>query len=448
MINLIISKSPSANSKYVYKKIEEDIKKGKKSFLIVPEQYTLQSDVNLMENINYTTVMDVKVLSFSSLSRFILDRIGGLGEESLSKSGKIMILTNILRDLNDDLTLFKNNYHNPDFIEEIESLITTIKDNNFDEKFFDTIDSDLTGEVLKLKFKELKLIYDAYETEIGGKFIDGEDRLSKLSERLNEASFLKGANFYFDKFDYVSDIKMDFIGSLIDLGARVNINLTLDMAYISNPMAKDMEIYDMAIKFYHRINELSPTKEIILDTLINKNEDINHLCINYEKYNRKPYGKAPANIHILESTSTHSEVENIATIIKKLIYKKDIRYRDISLYISDQDEYENEINKVFNRYDIPIFLNRTKKLSENHIVKTYFSLIRLIVFGFNNRDLNFFLRSNIYDFGNNTEKKVIIFQNYIKNRNIKGSMFWDDKYFEMDRDFYENYYEDDPKKDI
>lgn len=447
MINLIISKSPSANSKYIYKKIEEDIANKQKSFLIVPEQYTLQTDINLMENISYSTVMDIKVLSFSSLSRFILDRIGGLGEEPLSKSGKIMILTNILRDLNDDLVLFKDNYLNADFIEDIESLITTIKDNDFDQEFFKAIDSDLSDEVLKLKFRELKLIYDTYQKEIDGKFVDSEDRLSQVIEKLGEAKFLKDTNFYFDKFDYVSDIKMDFISALLSLGCKVSVNLTLDMAYIKNPLSKDVEIYDMAIKFYHRLNEISPTKEIILDAPINKNEDINHLCINYEKYNRKPYGQIPRNIHVLESTSSHSEVENIALTIRKLIHEENLRYKDISLYISDQSEYENEIKKIFNRYDIPIFLNRTNKLSDNHIVKTYLSLLRLLAFGFNEHDLNFFLRSNIYDFGENSEEKVIVFQNYIKNRNIKGSMFWDDIYFEMDRDFYENYYKNDPKKD-
>ena len=58
MINTIISKSPSANSKYIYKRIEKDLDRKERSFLIVPEQYTLQSDINLMDNISYNTVMD------------------------------------------------------------------------------------------------------------------------------------------------------------------------------------------------------------------------------------------------------------------------------------------------------------------------------------------------------------------------------------------------------
>ena len=139
MINTIVSKSPHANSRYIYKKIEENLDNKEKAFLIVPEQYTLQSDINLMDNISYKTVMDAKVLSFSSLSRFIIDRTGGLADNILSKSGKIILLSNILRDINDDLTLFKGKHNNIDFINDIESIITNIKDNNFDQVFYENI---------------------------------------------------------------------------------------------------------------------------------------------------------------------------------------------------------------------------------------------------------------------------------------------------------------------
>lgn len=447
MITTIISRSPSANSKYIYKKIEENLDNKEKAFLIVPEQYTLQSDINLMENISYNTVMDAKVLSFSSLSRYIIDKTGGLSDNILSKSGKIILLSNILRDINDDLTLFKGKSHNIDFINDIESFITDIKDNKFDEEFFKTIDKDLDDEILKLKFRETKLIYDAYQKEIADKYLDTEDRLNQVITRLSYCDFLKGANFYFDKFDYISDIKMDFIGELLRLGSNINVALTLDKTFINNPMAKDLEIYDMANKFYYRLSDLDKIKEINLNASLNKNEDINHLCSNYERYNPSFYRMKPANIHVLESISSKTEVENIALIINKLIYEKNIRYKDIAIYISDERQYENEISKVFNRYNLPVFMDKTNKLSDNHIVKTWLAALRLIIYGFNSHDLSYFLRSNIFDFGENSVDKIIIFQNYIISRKIKGDMFKEDKYFELDIDYYKNLYKDDPSGD-
>ena len=447
MINIIISKSPNANSKYIYKKIEENLDNNEKAFLIVPEQYTLQSDINLIDNISYKTVMDAKVLSFSSLSRFIIDRTGGLADNILSKSGKIILLSNILRDINDDLTLFKGKYNNIDFINDIESIITNIKDNNFDQAFYENIKENSDDEILKLKFKEIKLIYEAYQKEIKDKFLDSEDRLNQVITRLPSCDFLRDANFYFDKFDYVSDIKMDFIAELVRLGARVNVALTLDKTFINNPMAKDLEIYDMANKFYYRLKDIATINETNLDTQINPHDDINHLCINFERYNPLVYKGNPSNIHLLESISTKTEVENVALTINKLVYENNLRYKDIAIYITDADQYENEIKKVFNRYDLPVFLDKTNKLSDNHIVKSWLAALRLVIYDFNSHDLSYFLRSNIFDFGKAGTDKIIIFQNYINTRKIKGSMFLEDKYFDLDIDFYKNLYKDDPFKD-
>ena len=447
MITTIISKSPSANSKYIYKKIEESLDNKERAFLIVPEQYTLQSDINLMDNISYSTVMDAKVLSFSSLSRYIIDNTGGLSDNILSKSGKVILLSNILKDINDDLTLFKGKYQNIDFINDIESFITNIKDNNFDEEFFKTIDTNVDDEILKLKFRETKLIYDAYQKEIADKYLDTEDKLNQVITRLSSCDFLKGANFYFDKFDYISDIKMDFIGELLRLGSNINVALTLDKSFINNPMAKDLEIYDMANKFYYRLRDIDKIKEINLNESLNKNEDINHLCLNYERYNPNFYRMKASNIHVLESISSKTEVENVALIINKLVYEKNIRYKDIAVYISDESQYENEISKVFNRYNLPVFMDKTNKLLDNHIVKTWLAALRLVIYGFNSHDLSYFLRSNIFDFGENSADKIIIFQNYIISRKIKGDMFKEDKYFKLDIDYYKKLYKDDPFKD-
>ena len=447
MINLIISKSSNNNSQYIYKEIEENLLNGEKSFLIVPEQYTLQSDINLLENIDFATIMDAKVLSFSSFCRYIIDRSGGFDGEILGKNGKLMVITNILKDINDELILFKNAYQNIDFVNDLKDLITNIKDNNFDEEFFKKIDNDLEDEVLKLKFRESKLIFDAYQKAIKDHFIDAEDMVELVVDKLDSCDFLKDANFYFDKFDYVSDIKMDFIEKLVKISKKVSICLTLDKNFIENPLSKDIEIYDMAIKFYHRLKEIDQVHEINLQAEINKQEDIKHLCTNFEKYNPQIYDKPPKNIYLLESTSTKSEVENVALTINKLIVKEKIRYKDVAIYISDQNEYENEIKKIFTRYNIPIFLNKTNKLINNHIIKTFLSCLRIVIYGYNYQDLSYFLRSNIFDFGENANKKAITLQNYLLTRKIKGSMFLADKYFIMDYEFYQKFYENDPQKE-
>ena len=163
MIRLIISEAAENASSYLYKKIEERLDKGKKSILIVPEQYTLETDINFLKAVKYKAVMDAKVLSFSSFASFFMDNFTEGKLEFLNKEGKVLLLTNILQDLKDDLKLFENSYQNIDFINSIVGLISSFKDNNLDEGFFASIFNSDISEISKIKFEEIKLLLDTYQ---------------------------------------------------------------------------------------------------------------------------------------------------------------------------------------------------------------------------------------------------------------------------------------------
>src|SRR5699024_2700291 len=131
-------------------------------------------------------------LSFNSLSQFIIDKVGKSPQESLSNTGKIMLLTKILSEVNDDLELFKNAYRNVDFVEDISLLISNIKDYNFDEDFFVSIEKADLDPILKIKFREVKVIYQAYIKATQNYYEDSEDKIAYVTSRLPDCDFLQG----------------------------------------------------------------------------------------------------------------------------------------------------------------------------------------------------------------------------------------------------------------
>lgn len=443
MINTIISKNPDQISNYIYKEIEKDLKAHKKAILLVPEQYTLESDINFIENIGFDAVMDAKVLSFSSLKSMIFRKIGLEEKDFLSKQGKIMVITSLLQDLNDELALFKNKASNIDFVNSISDLIGSFKDNNFNQEFFAMVEES-EDDLTKIKFRELKLILDAYEQAIGDKFVDNEDSLAFLSENIKACDFLKDVNFYFDKFDSLSDLKAGFVGALLDNKNKITFGITLDGSFLKNPSLSDKEYFDSSIRLYNKLRSLDTCKDIFLEDK-EVESDLGHLAHNFESYNPQKYKGEIDNIRFIEAPSTVDEVESLAIIINVLIKKYGLRYKDIGVYISDEEEFQNELSKIFNRYDFPYFMDRERKLSDNHIIKTFTAILRLALYKFNEDDLSFVLRSNIFTFGEDFEARAINFDNFIRNRKIKGEMVFDDKYFEMDEDFYRNIYKDDPR---
>ena len=441
MIDLVMSTKPFDNSRYIYKKIEENLNNNKKSILIVPEQHTLETDVALLSSINYKSIMDAKVLSFSSFCKYVMDRIDTKKPNFLSKEGKLMLLTNILQDLDDSLDLFKSSYKNIDFINSIVDLIATIKDNKFDEDFFRKVYEESEDELVKIKFKELKLILDSYQKAIEGSFIDTEDRITFVSEHIREAKFLEGVDFFFDKFDNIEEIKLDLIDELYKNKNKISLALNL------NPKAKgpdEPEIYDLAKRFYKDLSQRFSVNIVIPPLSTNDRMDLEHLSNNFEKYNYKIYAGEPKNIHLLENISSRSEVENIAILVNKAIKKRDdLRFNDISIYITNAGQYENEIIKTFDRYQIPIFLDKRRNMANNHIIKTFLALIRLAVDNFRQEDLYYVLNSRLIGVDDEEVYTLINFLNY---RKIKGSMFLNDKYFVFDEQFYKVYLANDPKR--
>ena len=434
MINLILCPYPKEASSYIYKEIENDLKNSKKSFLIVPENYTLQSDVDFINKISYKSVIDAKVLSFSSLSSYILDRIGKSDKKTLTNMGKTILLTKILQDLDSKLSLFKSESNNLDFVKDISTLISNIKDYNFDDNFFDSIEKEDIDPSIKLKFSEVKMIFDAYQKESKDLYEDSEDRISYVSERLGECDFLKGSNFYFDKFDDLSDLRLEFISNLLKLGINVNLSINIRNEAI---YGESLEIFDQAKSFIKKLGKIDKLNFINLEQKNEMAPDILHLLNNFDSFNPKSFNKKLENISILESTSTSLELENIALMINKAIIRGE-RYKDFVLVMTSAQEYENQIKRIFARYDIPVFFDKNRKLSENHIIKTWLSLLRIVCYNFKKEDIFYFVRSGIFDFGENSYDKIIDFQAFVDKRKIKGNMLLNDKYFELDETFYED----------
>ncbi|MDU3687616.1 MAG: PD-(D/E)XK nuclease family protein [Anaerococcus hydrogenalis] len=442
MIKVIMSKFPEENSLFIYKDIEKKLEKKEKSFLIVPEQYTLESDMDFIDSIKYKSVMDAKVLSFSSLISYISQRLSLKKHENLNQVSKTILLTNVLDEIDDKLKLFSNKASDIDFVNNLSDFISNIKEYYFDRDFFDQIENNENLDTMtKLKFKEIKIIYDSYVKKLENSYIDSEDELSIIKDNIKYCDFLKNVNFYFDKFDLLSDLKLDFIKELIKIGGKITVSISLDSKYYENHLANDMEIFEQSLRFVESVKNLGQSQIINLEK---KSDilDIKHLYENFEKYNPEKFWGKTSNIKIVESISSTNEIENMTLMIEKLI-RKGYSYSDISIVMTNEDEYENLIRRIFSRMDIPIFIDKSQKMSDNHVVKTWLSLLRLVVFNFRKTDIESFIRSDLIDFGENSLERVLAFQKYINTRKIKGSMIFDDTYFTLD----ENFYKDEIKKE-
>ncbi|MBR5112209.1 MAG: hypothetical protein IK097_02155, partial [Clostridia bacterium] len=106
MLNFIISRSGGGKTTYVMNSIEALAKEGKRSLLIVPEQFTFTAEKSLILHSGEQTVAQVDVLSFTALAERITEDTAERTRPMLSQSAAGVLMSLALNEIKDKLIIY------------------------------------------------------------------------------------------------------------------------------------------------------------------------------------------------------------------------------------------------------------------------------------------------------------------------------------------------------
>ena len=102
-LQFIFGNSGSGKSSYLYEKVlEEAEKEPTKNFLVlVPEQFTMQTQRELVRRQKNHAIMNVDVLSFARLAYRVFDELGKQNLMVLEETGKNLVLRKVAEEKKD-----------------------------------------------------------------------------------------------------------------------------------------------------------------------------------------------------------------------------------------------------------------------------------------------------------------------------------------------------------
>ena len=65
-------------------------------------------------------------------------------------------------------------------------------------------------------------------------------------------------------------------------------------------------------------------------------------------------------------------------MLLKLVKHNNLRYKEISVITKDMNSYSSLIRAIFNKYDIPVFIDEKRDLNQNIIIKYILGLLEVI----------------------------------------------------------------------
>ena len=125
-LQFIFGNSGSGKSHYLYQHIvEESIRHPEKNYLVlVPEQFTMQTQKDLCMAHPRGGIMNIDVLSFGRLAHRVFEETGKERQPILDDEGKNLVLRKIAGNYEEELTVLKGNLKKQGYISEVKSVIS------------------------------------------------------------------------------------------------------------------------------------------------------------------------------------------------------------------------------------------------------------------------------------------------------------------------------------
>ncbi|SCY50143.1 helicase-exonuclease AddAB subunit AddB [Alkaliphilus peptidifermentans] len=437
-IRYILGRSGAGKSQFVYESICENITdKTTKQFLIVPEQFTLQAERDLITKGNLKGIMDVEVLSFSRLAFRVLSEVGGLTKTHINDIGKNMIIRRLLTDLEKELSIYQKTIRQTGFVAKLNSLITEMKQHDIIPQHLKNQLEELEeNSLLKMKLSDVATIYEAFNQYLENRYIDTEDHINLLIEKLESTKIFDDTIIWIDGFHKLTPQTFRIIEKIMLKAKQLNITFTLD----PEPREGDGDLFKLTNQTYNRIKKLTKdlggfTEEVINIYRANKTDDfkntlMEHMEEEFYAYPYKIYKGELKGLKLFAASNHFTEVENAAAEIVSLVREKQYRWRDIAVVSGGLDGYSMLLKSVFQEYDIPFFMDEKRSIIDHPIIEVILSAIDIISNNYRPHDVFRFLRTGFSDLTKDQWEEL---ENFCLQYGVKGNRWFSE--FNKSKDY-------------
>ena len=403
---------------------------------LVPDQFTMQTQMDLVKESPGGGIMNIDVLSFGRLTHRIFEETGYGRKPVLDDTGKSLVLRKVASSVKEELPVLSGNLNKIGYIHEIKSAISEFKQYGLSvERVGELAEFSKSRGTLYYKLKDLKTLYQAFDTYVAERFITTEDTLALLSRAVHESKIMKNSVVIFDGFTGFTPIQYRLIAELMELSRMVIVSVTLGEGENPYRIMGEQELFYLSKKTIRDLQKWAQKRNVrqAEDVYLGKgglprfreSRELAHLEKQLFRYPLKPYEESqkdsiPA-IQIREAMSPAGEVRGACILIKKLVLEQNYSYRDIAVVTGELATYGDFFEREAATYDIPVFIDRTRGILLNPFLEYIRSALRIVLQNFSYESVFHYLRSGLADF---TMEETDLLENYILATGIKGRKKW------------------------
>ncbi len=420
MLEFILGRAGTGKTTALREKLART--KADKAILIVPEQYTFETERALLETYGLETANRVQVYSFTRLAEAAFLRYGGQAGKRLTDGGRRILMTLAIESCADQLKLFEKSAADGRMTDVMLTAVGEMKLCGIAPDRLAAVCA-LTGDGgLSQKLREIALIYGAYEALVQQTYLDPLDDLTRLDTLLAaHPEFFHGAVVGVDAFDGFTVQEYRILAHAIRNAENVCAALCC-----TDLDASRRDLFSPVRRTAHRLLRLARENGVSVAAP--------QLCETAHRFRSETLRAIEETLAlgageaaddgcavVFHAASVYEEVEFVAAEIRKLVLSGQYRYRDISVLCRDSTRYERLLASALKRWDIPAFISEARPVDAEPLMRFVLSAFDVVTGGWSSDDVLNMLKTGLSPFA---AEEIALLENYIFTWRLSGRAAW------------------------
>ena len=427
-LQMILGKAGSGKSTFLYEKIISEAEKNKEQtyLVLVPEQFTLSTQQEFVQRTKNHCIMNIDVLSFERLAYRVFDELGISELTVLEDIEKTLIIRKVAGEKERELRILRKNIDKPGYLDQVKSLLTEFAQYHVTVEQMKAVLEQMPQSMLYYKMNDLMLLYEGMEEFIKERYITAEKLLLMLAEVAPKSKLLKNAVIAFDGYTGFTPVQTIFLEKLMPLVQKLYVTVLIDPKEEWMNVGPIHELFYLSKKYVATLNRIAKKSDTSLEEPIIMPEPENArfkerkglAFLEKNLFRTKVAGLSEKqdDIKVFRLENPRKELSYVASLIYRYV-NQGMRYQEMAIVTADVDTYAGVIREVFDKANIPYFIDQKKKITFNAFVELLKGLLEMVQEDFSYESVFRYLKTGL---SNLSWDEIELLENYCLSGRIKG----------------------------
>ncbi len=443
-LQMIIGGSGSGKTTLLYDRIIEEsiLHPGQLYFMIVPEQFTMQTQKDIVTRHPSHGTMNIDIVSFERLAYRVFEELAVENLQVLDDMGKSMVLRKVAGKHRRELVVFQGHLDQSGFVGKLKSMISEFYQYGITPDMLREVAQDAGSALFRQKLEDFAVVFQAFREYIDGHYIAAEEVLDVLCRVLPRSAMLKNSAVSLDGFTGFTPVQYRLLELFMVYARQVTVTVTADSAEnLMRPVGMQNLFY-MSHQMARRLAGLAEKNQIpVLEDIrlkgrprFKKAPELAFLEQNLFRYRKDRYQEVPGqdgggscghqkqpSLELFQAANPSEEISCMVHRMQELVRDEGMRYRDMAVITGDLAGYGREIAHEFEQNGIPYFMDDRANILDNPMVELIRSALEVVRRDFSYESVFRFLRTGLV-----TQDKEMTdrLENYVLAMGIRGHRRW------------------------